>query len=173
MIFLLTVSMLGPMLWGIFRGVKRMKLKKWSLVVLAIAFCVQFSGRSLQAQSEEKFKIRLFSAPPLGTQAANVVGGGSGSAVLTGKKLSITGTFDKLASPATAANLRIGAITGVRGNSLFDLTLSKTGTGTSGTVAGTFDLSPDQIDALKKGRLYVQIQSEGMPNGHLLGWLLK
>ena len=78
-----------------------------------------------------------------------------------------------MASPATAANLRIGALTGVRGNSLFDLTLSKTGTGNSGNIAGTFDLSPDQVDALKKGRLYVQIQSEGMPNGHLLGWLLK
>ena len=149
-----------------------MKLKRWSLLVLAIGVCVQFSG-SLQAQSEEKFKIRLFSAPALGTQPANVAGGGSASAVLTGRKLSITGSFDKMASPATAANLRIGALTAVRGNSLFDLTLSKTGTGTSGTIAGTFDLSPDQVDALKKGRLYVQIQSEGMPNGHLLGWLLK
>jgi hypothetical protein len=173
MIFPLTVSMLGPMLLGIFWGVKGMKLKKWSLLALAIGVWVQFSGSSLQAQSEEKFKIRLFSAPALGTQPANVVGGGSATAVLTGKKLSITGSFDKMASPATAANLRIGALTGVRGNSLFDLTLSKTGTGTSGSIAGTFDLSPDQVDALKKGRLYVQIQSEGMPNGHLLGWLLK
>ena len=150
-----------------------MKLKKWSLVALAIGVCVQFSGSSLQAQSEEKFKIRLFSAPPLGTQAPKVAGGGTASAVLAGKKLTITGSFDKLASPATAANLRIGALTGVRGDSLFDLTLSKAGPGTSGTIAGTFDLSPDQVDALKKGKLYVQIQSEGMPNGHLIGWLLK
>jgi len=150
-----------------------MNLKKWSMLVLAIAICAQVSGLSLQAQSEEKFKIRLFSAPPLGTQVPNVAGNGAASAVLTGKKLSITGSFDKLASPATAANLRLGVITGVRGNSLFDLTISKTGTGTSGTISGTFDLSPDQVDALKKGKLYVQIQSEGMPNGHLLGWLLK
>ena len=42
-----------------------------------------------------------------------------------------------------------------------------------GTISGTFDLTPDQIDALKKGRFYVQIHSEGAPNGHLLGWLLK
>ncbi len=150
-----------------------MKFKNWSMLVLAIGICAQLSGLSLQAQSEEKFKIRLFSAPPLGTQAPNVAGAGSASAVLTGRKLSINGSFDKLASPATAANLRVGAITGVRGNSLFDLTLAKTGTGTSGTITGTFDLSPDQVDALKKGKLYVQIQSEGMPNGHLLGWLLK
>jgi hypothetical protein len=51
--------------------------------------------------------------------------------------------------------------------------MSKAGTGNTGTISGTFDLTPDQVDALKKGRLYVQIQSEGAPNGHLLGWLLK
>jgi hypothetical protein len=26
---------------------------------------------------------------------------------------------------------------------------------------------------LKKGKMYIQINSEGAPNGHLLGWLLK
>ena len=150
-----------------------MKLKKSFLMLAAIAVCMTFLSAPSQAQSEEKFKIRLFPAPPLGIQAANVVGSGSASAVLTGKKLSITGSFDKLASAATAASLRIGQITGVRGDSLFDLTLSKSGTGNSGTIAGSFDLTPDQVTALKKGRLYVQIQSEGAPNGHLLGWILK
>lgn len=150
-----------------------MKLKKWCLLIVAIGVCVQLSGITSQAQSEDKYKIRLFPAPPLGTQPANVVGSGTGSAVLTGKKLSVTGSFDKLASPATGATLRIGQLTAVRGDSLFTLTISKAATGNSGTIAGTFDLTPDQVDALKKGRLYVQIQSEGVPNGHLLGWLLK
>ena len=45
--------------------------------------------------------------------------------------------------------------------------------GKTGTIAGTLDLTPQQVDALKKGKLYVQVQSEGAPNGHLLGWLLK
>jgi hypothetical protein len=26
---------------------------------------------------------------------------------------------------------------------------------------------------LKAGKVYIQINSEGAPNGHLLGWLLK
>jgi hypothetical protein len=144
------------------------------LLTLAIGLGCQLSGISLQAQGgEEKFKARLTSVPPLGTQAAKVVGIGSASATLTGKKLTVSGTFDKLASPATAAHLDLGPVTGVRGNSVFDLTVSKTGTGTSGTIAGTFDLTPEQADALKKGRFYVQIHSEGAPDGHLLGWLLK
>jgi hypothetical protein len=150
-----------------------MKLKKWCVIIVAAGMSLHFLATFSQAQTEEKFKIRLFPAPPLGTQADKVAGSGTATAVLTGKKLSVTGSFDKLASPATAASLRIGQITGVRGDSLFDIAVTKTGPGTSGTITGNFDLTPDQIDALKKGRLYVQIQSEGAPNGHLLGWLLK
>jgi len=61
----------------------------------------------------------------------------------------------------------------VRGDSVFDLTVSKTGNGTTGTISGTFDLTAEQVDALKKGKFYVQIHSEGVPSGHLMGWLLK
>ena len=145
------------------------------MVVAAAGMCLHFLGAFAQAQSEEKYKVRLFPAPPLGIQGGvnAVAGSGSVAAVLTGKKLTLTGSFEKLASPATGANLRIGQLTAVRGDSLHDLTITKTGAGNSGTIAGTFDLTADQIDALKKGRLYIQIQSEGVPNGHLIGWLLK
>jgi hypothetical protein len=34
-------------------------------------------------------------------------------------------------------------------------------------------LTPDQVDSLKKGRLYVQISSEKSPEGTLWGWILK
>ena len=124
------------------------------------------------AQGQE-YKARLSLVPllaPLRPEA--VVGAGTATAVLNGKKLTINGTFDKLASPSTAAHLNLGPVTGVRGNSVFDLTLTKTGTGTTGTLAGSFDLTADQIDALKKGRMYIQLHSEGAPNGHLMGWLL-
>jgi hypothetical protein len=69
----------------------------------------------------------------------------------------------------------LGPATGVRdrGNPLFDLTLTKTGDGKQGTLAGSFDLTAAQVDALKKGRFYIQVHSEGMPSGHLLGWILK
>jgi hypothetical protein len=128
---------------------------------------------SLQAQSGDKFKTRLSPVPALGIQPATVAGVGSASATLAGRKLTVTGTFEKMASPATVAHLCLGQITGARGDSVFDLTVSKTGDGKTGTIAGAFDLTPQQVDALRKGRFYVQIHSEGAPNGHLLGWLLK
>jgi len=145
-------------------------LYKRAIVLLA---ALLWLTNSAAAQSEQKFKTRLSPVPALGIQPATVAGVGSASATLTGKKVTVTGSFEKMASPATVGHLCLGQLPGVRGESVFDLTVAKTGDGTSGTFSGTFDLTPEQIDALKKGRFYVQIHSEGAPNGHLLGWLLK
>jgi CHRD domain-containing protein len=150
-----------------------MTLKKTVVLCLSIVIGIHALGFTLQAQSGDKFKGRLSPVPALGIPAASVAGVGSASATLSGRKLTVSGAFEKMASAATAAHLCLGAITGARGDSVFDLMVSKTGDGTSGTIAGTFDLTPDQVDALKKGRFYVQIHSTGAPNGHLLGWLLK
>ena len=141
-----------------------------AIVLLAALFWLT---NSAAAQSEQKFKTRLSPVPALGIQPATVAGVGSASATLTGRKVTVVGSFEKMASPATVGHLCLGQLPGVRGESVFDLTVAKTGDGTSGTFSGTFDLTPEQIDALKKGRFYVQIHSEGAPNGHLLGWLLK
>ena len=66
---------------------------------------------------------------------------------------------------------------GARLDLVYDLTLTKapqaTPPGISGTIAGSIELTPAHVDALKAGKFYIQINSEGAPNGHLLGWLLK
>jgi hypothetical protein len=142
----------------------------WSLVIGTV---LSLLGISLQAQSAEKYRGRLAPVPALGIQPATVAGVGSASATLTGRKLSVSGSFEKMDSAATVARLSMGPLTGVRGQPVLDLTVSKTGNGTTGTIAGVFDLTPAQVDALRKGRIYVQIHSEGAPNGHLMGWLLK
>jgi hypothetical protein len=150
-----------------------MRSKKTIILGVALGVGLQLIGITVHAQSTEKYKVRLSPVPALGIQPATVAGAGSASAELTGKKLSVTGSFEKMASPATVAHLCLGQLTGVRGESVFDLTVAKTGDGKSGTITGSFELTPAQMDALKKGRFYVQIHSEGAPNGHLLGWLLK
>jgi hypothetical protein len=103
---------------------------------------------------------------------STVAGSGSVSAVLTGSKLSISGIFEGLRSPATIAQLHKGPVRGVRGPLVFDLTVTKGSDPTSGTVSGSFDLTPLQIADLEKGRLYVQLHSEKAPDGNLWGWLL-
>jgi hypothetical protein len=100
----------------------------------------------------------------------NVTGTGSVTARLAGSRLSIAGSFEGLRTPATVARIHIGRVMGMRGPAIFDLTVSAA---TSGTVSGAVDLTAEQIESLKKGRLYVQLSSEKAPDGNLWGWLLR
>jgi hypothetical protein len=122
------------------------------------------------AQSNMTFKTRLSPVALDAAMKANVAGAGSVSAMLAGTKLTIDGTFDGLRSPATEARVHQGSAAGVRGGAILDLTVSKA---TSGNISGSFDLTGEQIDSLKKGKWYVQIDSEKAPQGNLWGWLLK
>jgi hypothetical protein len=99
-----------------------------------------------------------------------VAGSGSASAVLAGTRLTINGTFSGLRSPATAARLHRGLTTGVRGAPLAELTVSRA---ISGTVTGSLELTPEQVQSLQKGQLYIQISSEKAPDGNLWGWFLR
>ena len=83
-------------------------------------------------------------------------------------KLTFTGTFEGLATPATIAQVHKGPVAGVRGPVLFDLTVTHE---TSGTIAGSAELTAAQVADLDKRRLYVQVHSEKAPDGNLWGWL--
>ena len=136
------------------------------LFVCSVALC---TGGHPHAQTGKSFKARLAPVPIDGAMQATVSGLGAATAVLSGTKLTVTGTFEGLRSPATIAQVHKSPIRGMRGPVVFDLTASA---GTSGTIAASVDLTPAQIADLEKGRLYVQIHSEKAPDGNLWGWLL-
>lgn len=136
---------------------------------LVICAGVLVLGSAAGAQSTKSFKARLSPVPIDVPMQATISGSGSVSAVLSGAKLTITGNFDGLKSPATIVQLHKSPVRGMRGPVIFDLTASA---GTSGTISGTVDLQPAHVTDLEKGRLYVQLHSEKAPNGNLWGWLL-
>jgi CHRD domain-containing protein len=142
---------------------------KRGFTVAVIGVAMLSLGLSVGAQGSNVYKARLSPVPIDATMAATVAGSGSVTATLAGTKLSIAGTFEGLRSPATTANVHFGR-KGVRGASLFDLTITKA---TSGTITGDRTLTSVQMDNLKDGKLYVQVQSEKAPDGNLWGWLLK
>ncbi len=124
---------------------------------------------SLAAQNRDTFKTRLTATPADARTRAALAGSGNVSAVLEGSKLALTGSFEGLLAPATAATLHGAVAAGVRGPAIADLTVSKA---TAGTVTGSIALTPQQIESLRKGGLYVLIDSEKAPEGVLWGWLL-
>jgi hypothetical protein len=75
-----------------------------------------------------------------------------------------------------------GIAKGARGKAIADLTITKA---TSGTITGALTLTPEQLEGLKQGRLYLQVHSERgiapeqgkvdplVDNSNLWGWILK
>jgi hypothetical protein len=124
---------------------------------------------SLTAQIKDTFKARLSAVPADARTRAELTGSGSASAVLEGSKLMITGSFEGLRKAAATAQLHSAVAAGVRGPVIADLTVPKA---ISGMITGSVDLTPPQIANLRKGGLYIQIQTEKTPDGALWGWLL-
>jgi hypothetical protein len=137
---------------------------------LAVAIGMGFALGTAEAQSSKTFRARLAPVAIDAAMKATVTGSGSLTAVLTGPKLTVNGKFDGLRGPATVAHIHQGSATGVRGPAILELNVSKA---MGGAVSGSFDLVPDQIESLQKGKWYVQIHSEKAPDGNLWGWLLK
>ena len=144
-----------------------LRVYKRSIGILAGMLLIPlFAG----AQTPETYKIRIAPVPRDVAMQKTVAGGGTATATLTGNKLTITGTFEGLPSAATAAKIHRSLTTGVRGSPFLDLTVTKAA---KGTISGSFDLTPEQVQYLKQGKLYIQITSEKAPDGTLWGWLLK
>ena len=138
---------------------------------LSLACIPLIAAVSLTAQQPKTYRARLSPVPLDVSMQATVAGTGSVSAVLTGTRLAVTGTFDGIKSPATIAQIHKSPVRGVRGPNVLELTVAKTDAA-SGTLSGSFDLTAIQIADLEKGRLYVQLHSEKAPDGNLWGWLL-
>ena len=149
----------------------------------ALAIASLVLAGTAAAQTGEKYTARLGMVPAANAaQQAMVSGKGIATASLAGNKLTINGSFEGLPASATAARLHLGIAKGARGKAIADLTITKAA---SGTLSGSVDLTPAQVEALRQGRLYLQVHSErGIPpeqgkaqpevdNSNLWGWLLR
>ena len=144
------------------------------VVTVAITAALASSAVPLIAQGAEKFTARLGWVPTAGpNDRVNVTGKGTATGTLTGRKLAISGTFEGLAGPATIARLHQGIAKGARGAAIAELTVTK---GASGMLTGSVELTAPQVEALRQGKLYIQLHSEKgvAPDGsNLWGWFLK
>src|SRR5262245_17794160 len=105
------------------------------VVFILIATCFAAAAQT----DQELYKVRL-SPVPSDASMRNVRGSGSATAVLSGNKLTITGKFEGMLSPATVAQLHLGIAKGVRGSPFQDLTVEKS---TAGALTGSVVLTPE------------------------------
>jgi hypothetical protein len=143
--------------------------KRHGFTAIWMAATMLLVGQTARAQNGESFKARLSPVPIDVAMMSTVAGSGSLTALLAGNKLTLTGSFEGLRSPATDAHIH-RAPKGIRGPAILDLAVTKAA---SGTISGSLELTPAQVEDLKSGRFYVQINSERAPDGNLWGWLLR
>jgi hypothetical protein len=139
------------------------------LMLAAAGAALAWFGVPSAAQSGNTFKGRLSKVPVDAKMVPEIIGTGMATATLSGSTLTISGTFEGMGTPATIAQLHTTRVRGTRGPVIADLTITKAA---SGTISGTVTLTPEQINDLKAGKLYIQIHSAKGPDGHLWGWLL-
>jgi hypothetical protein len=132
--------------------------------LILAAFWLALVGPALAA---EGFQTDLGPTPLDGSNRANVLGRGSVTAILEERKFTIQGSFAGLATPATGAHLCMGAVMGATGPVLYDVTATPA---RSGQVSGSVTLTQEQVTALKKGQIYLLLDSQNAPKGNLWGW---
>jgi hypothetical protein len=146
-----------------------MKTTRGMRAALVGAFLLTMAGAAVELGAQgDKYSARLAWVPIAG--ADRVTGKGSATAALSGKTLAISGSFEGLGGPATIARLHQGVAKGARGKPVADVTVPKT---TSGTFSASVVLTDEQIEALKQGKLYLQLNGDkGLaPDGaNLWGW---
>ena len=141
--------------------------------LVAIAMAALALPAAVSAQAGDTYTARLGWVPTTPADRPNVIGKGSATATLAGRKLTIAGTFEGLAAPATVARLHQGIAKGARGSAITDLTVTQAA---SGKLSGSVDLTAEQVEALKQGKLYVQLHTgKGVPpdGSTLWGWFMK
>ena len=137
-----------------------------ALFVVGLGLCV---GIGSGVSAAEKYQVYLSALPFNDATQPIMQGKGSASATLDGDTLTISGTFSGLTGPATKARLSLSRGPGIHGTPIADLMLTG---GVAGKVTGQIKLDASQLVALRGRRLYIQIDSEKAPSGHLWGWLL-
>lgn len=136
---------------------------------LLLAACLVAASVAPAGAQSRQYRARLSPVPIDVAMQATVAGAGLVTATLNGSTLTVTGNYTGLRTAATVARLHRSPRTAMRGPAIGDLTVV---TGTSGTIAGSLELTKDQVDDLANGRLYIQLHSDKAPEGNLWGWLL-
>ena len=137
--------------------------------LILVATCLVAALVATAGAQSRQYRARLSPVALDVAMQATVAGSGAVTATLNGHTLTLTGNYAGLKTASTVARVHRSPRTAMRGPAIGDL---KVAAGTSGTIAGTLELTKEQVDDLANGRLYVQLHSEKAPDGNLWGWLL-
>jgi hypothetical protein len=119
------------------------------------------------ARAAEGYQTNIGPTPLDGSNRVNVLGRGAVLATLEGNRFTLRGSFAGLATPATDAHLCMGTVMGGTGPIIYDVSVTQA---ENGQVSGSVTFTPEQVAALKAGKIYLLLDSQKAPKGNLWGW---
>lgn len=144
------------------RGMVVGKIASWPLTLTVVV--MTFAGRAFAADG---YQTNLGPTPLNGSNRATVLGRGAVLATLDRNKFTLHGAFAGLATPATDAHLCMGNVMGATGPSIYDVAVTPA---LNGEISATVSFTPEQVAALKAGKIYLLLDSQKAPKGNLWGW---
>lgn len=140
-----------------------------AVIGIVAAVCIAMLGAA--SPPTERYSAFLGPTPLNDATRTKVRGRATATLTLTQSKVTVTGSFSGLVGAATTAELRGGEGVGIAGPIIAPLTITAA---TSGDFSGAAQLTAAQVKALRRGYLYVQINSQSAPApiGNLWGWVL-
>ena len=119
------------------------------------------------ALAVESYQTDIGPIPLDGSNRVNVLGRGFVLARLDGQKFTLQGTFAGLATSATQAHLCMSNVMGGTGPVIHELSVTPA---QKGEVSGSVTLTAEQVAGLKRGKIYLLLDSQKAPKGNLWGW---
>ncbi len=144
-------------------------IKSRLLAARVLVGAIVFWGMSAGAAGD-RFEARIRMVPIGAAERETITGQGAATASLEGRHLVVHGSYQGMRGPATHAALHLGPVMGVRGAEFANLNIEQA---MAGEFSATLELTRRQIEALRAGKVYIQIHSTAAPAGNLWGWLLE
>ena len=143
----------------------------FTLIALGCLVLIALADSARSQTETATHRARLSPMPVTPQTVALITGGGEVLLRLDGNRLSISGQFAGMSSPATEALIHNGP-PGLPGPMLFQLQLQPAAGGNNtGTLSAEVELNEAQLTALQQNALYIQIYSANNPDGELRGWI--
>lgn len=142
-----------------------MRFPAWAISLLLLAL-----SQPASALDADRFRTRLLTAAFQSPANAHDGDGNVVASVADGEVL-ISGQFEGLAAPVIGIRLLSGVAVGVPGNAEIARVPFKPGAH-AGQIDTRFRLNSDQLELLRAGRIYLQVETEDAPDGALWGWFL-
>lgn len=135
---------------------------------LSALMIVGLSGGAIAQDGSTTFGDKLGVMPVSNTNSPMIGGTGEVEAKLEGNTLKLTGSYKGLRGDATGISLH-QARPGMAGPEFAKIDLKS---GKAGEIDASFDLTDDQVKALKNNEVYAVVLSSRSKTGELRAWLM-